>query len=110
MVRFSGIGALAVLGVTLAGCGGERTEEAEQAAATCMSEVRGHLKDAGAKKIRFGESKVDDERDGVWIVSGPVRVANGSGDYACRVVDSELDKRRGKRIADVKIAPHLLRK
>lgn len=109
MVRFSGIGAVVLLGTAcaLAGCG--VGAEAEAAITTCQAEVRGHLKDAGAKGVSFGESEVDDEEEGNWIVSGPVKAAGRSGDYECRVVESELDKESGKRIADVKIAPHLLR-
>lgn len=91
----------------LAGCG--MSADAEQALATCQTEVRGHLKDAGVTGVSFGEGEVDDAEEGNWVVSGPVRAAGRSGDYACRVVDSALDKETGKRIADVKIAPHLLR-
>lgn len=89
-------------------CG--ESEDAKQARTTCQIEVRGHLRDAGAKKVSFGESRVDDEEEGNWIVSGPVKVAGASGDYECRVVPSELDEKRGKRIADVKITPALLRR
>lgn len=109
MVRFRGIRAIILLGTAcaLAGCG--LSAEAEQAISTCQTEVRGHLKDAGVKKISFGESEVDDEEEGNWFVSGPVTAAGRSGDYACRVVESELDKETGQRIADVRIAPQLLR-